>query len=87
MKYDTDDDLDDFDDRDDTDFDDDDTEPTLPCPECQAELHEDAVHCPFCGCSIERRSSSHWDGKPVWWIVMSVLGIFAVILTSLMISF
>ena len=58
---------------------------TLPCPCCGAEIDEEAVRCPHCGSYITH-SSNLWSGRSLWWIVLGVLGILAVIL-SLSIGF
>jgi hypothetical protein len=47
---------------------------TVPCPSCGADVYEDAVQCPACGEYITH-SSSMWDGKPLWWVVLGLLGI------------
>ncbi len=59
------------------DADDDDVSLTRPCPQCGAEVYEDAEQCPQCGEYITF-SSNVWDGKPVWWVVLGLLGIIAV---------
>ena len=55
---------------------DDDLSETLPCPECGHPVYEDAVQCPYCGDYISR-STSIWSGRPLWWIVLGLLGILA----------
>ena len=52
---------------------------THPCPECGTDVYEDAERCPACGEWITRRSSV-WQGKPLWWVILGVLGIIAVVL-------
>lgn len=61
---------------------DDDLCETVRCAQCGAEVYEDAVRCPACGTYITHRSSV-WSGRPVWWIVLGLLGILAVILVLL----
>ena len=51
---------------------------TVPCPECGAEVYEDAVRCPACGNYITH-ATSVWSGRPGWWIVLGLLGVVAVI--------
>ena len=53
---------------------------TLPCPCCGTEIDEEAVRCLHCGHYVTH-SQSVWSGRSVWWIVLGVLGILAVILT------
>ena len=73
-------DEDDFDDDDfnDDDFNDDESTETVPCPECGAEVYEDAVCCPVCGTYITA-DNSIWSGRPGWWILLGLLGILAVV--------
>lgn len=61
---------------------DDDLSETVPCPQCGAEVYEDAVRCPACGAYITYPSSV-WSGRPGWWILLGLLGILAVILVLL----
>ena len=66
--------------------DEDDETPTASCPECGAEVYEDALRCPVCGDYITPTSGDHlWTGRPLWWIVLGILGIVAtiVVLTGL----
>ena len=51
---------------------------TLPCPECGAEVYEEAEQCPVCGKYITF-DTSPWQGKTTAWIVLGLLGIVAVI--------
>ena len=69
--------LDDFDD-----FDDDSAEDgseTIRCPECRAEIYEDAVRCPHCGSYITA-DTSPWSGRSLSWIALGLLGIIAMVL-------
>lgn len=61
---------------------DDDLCETVPCVQCGAQVYEDAVRCPACGTYITHQSGV-WSGRPVWWIVLGLLGILAVILVLL----
>ena len=67
---------------DDDEFDDgeeDDLESSLiECPKCGVDIYEDAVRCPLCGEYITR-THSIWQGKPLWWKVIGLLGIIAII--------
>ena len=65
-------------------YDDDESE-TIPCSECGAEIHEDAVQCPVCGHYVTR-STSPWDDKPVWWVILGTAGVFATLLALLLIG-
>lgn len=58
-------------------FDDESTE-TLPCPQCGAQVYEEAERCPVCGTYIIQ--ASVWTGRPGWWILLALLGIGAAIL-------
>jgi len=51
------------------------------CPSCGAEIYEESVQCPICGDYVTRgvRSGSLWEGRPIWWIVLGLIGIMAVI--------
>ncbi|MBN2473078.1 MAG: zinc-ribbon domain-containing protein [Pirellulales bacterium] len=59
---------------------DDEISETVPCPQCGADVYEDAVQCPACGTYITHEANV-WSGRPAWWIVLGLLGILAVILT------
>ena len=60
---------------------DDDEIETVPCPACGKEVYEEAERCPYCGDYIVHSSSGYvWKNRPVWWIVLGVFGILAVIL-------
>ena len=67
----------------DDDFNDDDLDDvteTVSCPNCGAEVYEDAVACPVCGEYITP-DNRVWAGRPIWWIVLGLLGIVAMIVT------
>ncbi|MCO6046495.1 hypothetical protein NG895_21560 [Aeoliella sp. ICT_H6.2] len=63
---------------DEADWDDSDSWEEVPCPACGAMIAEDAVRCPICGEYITSHNSV-WQGKPLWWIVLGVLGITAIV--------
>ncbi len=52
---------------------------TVPCSACGEEVFEDGVQCPHCGEYLSAPGSSAWRGRPVWFVVLAVLGIVAVI--------
>lgn len=57
---------------------------TVPCPACGEDVYEDAEQCPACGEYIlapSLNSSYAWRNRPLWWILIAVAGIAAVILT------
>jgi predicted nucleic acid-binding Zn ribbon protein len=56
---------------------------TVPCPHCGAEIYEDAPQCPACGDYVTPGGHRLWGGKPIWYIVIALLGVVAVILTCL----
>jgi len=69
---------DDLDDDFDDDFDDEHSQ-TIACPECGTEVYEDAVQCPVCGVYITHHGNV-FSGRPIWWILLAILGVLAVIL-------
>ena len=48
------------------------------CPNCGADVYEEAEQCPSCGEYIVH-GSSLWDGKPLWWVLLGIAGVIAVI--------
>jgi len=54
---------------------------TVSCPQCGAEIYEDAVQCPVCGGYVTEGVGENrvWSGRPGWWIVLGLLGSVAVI--------
>jgi len=60
-----------------------DSSETLPCPECGADVYEDAERCPACGQYITPGSGNLWAGRSPWWIILGLLGIAAVVLALL----
>ena len=55
---------------------------TVPCPACGTDVYEEAEQCPACGEYIVH-DTRVWSGKPIWWILLGLAGIIAVILTFL----
>lgn len=74
---------DDYDDPDDDDpwdgGDDEGSADVLPCPECGAEVYEEAERCPVCGNYIVHESNV-WSGRPLWWILLGGLGMLMAVL-------
>ena len=58
--------------------DDDDETIVVPCPECGADVYEDAECCPICNAYIIH-SSNPWQSKPTWWVMIGLAGIAATI--------
>jgi hypothetical protein len=79
----SDDDLDDreFPDEDDGDDDVGDADSlTQECPRCGADVYEDIEQCPLCGAWITA-DTSPWSGRSVWWVVLAILGMLALVWT------
>ena len=55
-----------------------DGDPTVPCPACGDWIYEDTPQCPSCGCYVTQRHHPLAD-KPLWWIVLALAGVLAVI--------
>ena len=58
---------------------DDDRTETVSCPECGAEVYEDALRCPVCG-NYVTHDTSVWSGRPGWWVLLGLVGVLAAIL-------
>ncbi len=71
------DDLDDYE-YPDSDPQDEDSSDTIVCPECGADVYEDAEQCPVCG-EYLIMDTRPWSGKPIWWIALGILGIIATV--------
>ena len=56
---------------------DDDPSVAVPCPQCSAEIYEEAVRCPSCGTYVTHQTGSVWAGRPIGWIVLGLLGVAA----------
>jgi hypothetical protein len=56
---------------------------TRDCPMCGMEIYEDAVRCPLCGEYVGRASTSPLAGRPMWFVLLGLLGIGAVIFVLL----
>jgi len=69
---------DDWDEGDDAWTDDDAESAVTECPKCGCDVYEDAVRCPLCGEYITH-STSPWTTRPVWWRLLGLAGIVAVI--------
>ena len=55
----------------------------IPCPHCGEEVYEYAAQCPHCRMYIIA-DTNMWEGKPIWWIILGVIGIIAVTFTLTM---
>ena len=67
------------DDFDGEEFDEEDDETlVVSCPKCGADVYEDAEQCPVCGDYIVYETRV-WSGKPLWWILLGLIGIVAVV--------
>ncbi|MBX3442604.1 MAG: hypothetical protein KF774_09350 [Planctomyces sp.] len=67
-----------LDDEDELEDDEDEENATVECPKCGADMYEDAVRCPLCGEYFVRRHTI-WQDKPLWWKLVGLLGIIAVL--------
>ncbi len=57
---------------------DDETTDTVNCENCGEEVYEDAEQCPYCGWYVTQTTST-FDGKPFWFVLLGIAGIVAVI--------
>lgn len=62
----------------DDDWNEDDESEVVRCPNCGADVYEDAEQCPHCGEYIVHTHSA-WEDKPIWWILLGLAGIVAVV--------
>lgn len=73
----------DWDDDWDEDWEDEPEEPieagTIECPHCGAEIYEEAPQCPRCGEYVVHGTGEFWKNKPIWYVLLALLGIVAVI--------
>ena len=61
-------------------FGDDTASTTAPCPECGAEIYDDAEQCPACGQYITTTAQrGAWVGKSLWWVLLGAAGVIATI--------
>ena len=60
---------------------DDDSTDMVTCPQCGAEIYADAVRCPVCENYVTHGSHALSD-RPLWWILLGLAGIVAVLLRS-----
>jgi DNA-directed RNA polymerase subunit RPC12/RpoP len=72
-EHDPDDNLDDSDDQ---------AADTIRCSQCGASIYEDSVRCPHCGWYVTP-DTSPWSGRPVWWILLALVGIAALLVVLL----
>lgn len=66
------------DDLDDWSEDDSDESDVVTCPNCGADVYEDAEQCPACGGWIAR-STHPLSGRAVWFVALGLIGIAATI--------
>lgn len=52
---------------------------TVPCPNCGGKVYEDAEQCPLCGEYIVRGGGRVWSGKPLWWLLLGLAGVLALV--------
>lgn len=57
---------------------DDDNSETVTCPQCGADVYEEADQCPACGTFLIP-DTRVWSGRSFWWIALGLLGILAVV--------
>ena len=78
----------DWDDHDPDDWPDDDNDEAVvvTCPNCGADVYEDAEQCPSCGKWIEH-STHPFAGRSLWWIGLGVLGIVVTIAALVVMGF
>lgn len=53
--------------------------PTITCPNCQADVYEEADSCPACG-EYLIDANEPLQSKPMWFVALGLLGILAVVL-------
>ena len=70
-------------DYDDDSGDEDQTADTIRCTQCGASIYEDSVRCPYCGWYVTP-DTSPWSGRPLWWILLALVGIAALVVTLLL---
>ncbi len=63
----------------DEDLDEEDAGTTVACSHCGAEVYDDAFQCPVCGEYLEHPTSP-LAGRPLWWVVLGLVGFAAAIL-------
>lgn len=51
---------------------------TVRCPQCGAEVYEDAPACPYCGCYLTP-DTSVWSGRSAWWVLLGLAGLVATV--------
>jgi len=62
---------------------DDDESDVMPCPECGEQVYEFTDQCPYCRqyISLSTQTTSAWQGRPWWWILLACLGILGLLFT------
>ena len=59
---------------------------TVSCSQCGAAIYHDAVRCPVCGHYQTTPRNSVWMGRPMWWILLGLAGIFGTLFALLQCS-
>lgn len=58
----------------------DDESTTTECIKCGCDIYDDAARCPLCGeYQVGERTHTIWKGRPLWWIMLALIGICSVI--------
>ncbi|WP_417379305.1 zinc ribbon domain-containing protein [Gimesia sp.] len=58
---------------------------TIECPNCGADVYEEAPACPVCGEYIGV-DTHPFSERPRWWVSLGILGVIATILTLIFLS-
>ena len=56
----------------------DDSTPVISCPNCRADVYEEADVCPACG-EFLLDASRPLEKKPFWYVVLGLFGVLAVV--------
>ena len=57
-------------------WDEDGSDETVPCPDCRADVYEDAERCPECGRYLSREDAPR---RHPWWVVAGALACLAMV--------
>ena len=76
--------VDDWEDPDESECDDDDSD-TIACPQCGADVYEDAEQCPICGNYLIRDTNPlRESSRPLAWLLLGLAGMAAAIVALLL---